>query len=136
MSKNRQSKIISLLVEFFKFYAKFNYENAICPRLGQVIAKTKLLASKTEAEKVGFSLNSVIWIEDPLEVGNNVASSWPVSSCINFIQVIKKLVDAGINENNIVMKLYGSHFVTTPSSIQSSRVGKLSSFESTGIKVL
>lgn len=135
MNKNRQF-VISLLVDFFKFYAKFNYDYAVCPRLGQTISKAELLATKTEAEKVGFSPNSVIWIEDPLAVGNNVASLWPMSACLNFIQMMKKIVDADINENNIITKLYSNLFEATPSNIQNLPVEKPLSSEKTGIMVL
>lgn len=135
VSKNRQF-VISLLVDFFKFYAKFNYDYAICPRLGQTISKTELLATKTEAEKVGFSPNSIIWIEDPLAVGNNVASLWPAIACLNFIQMMKKMVNSDINENNIITKLYSNLFVASPLSIQNLPVEKPISSEKTGIMVL
>jgi len=71
-SKNTQSTQ-ELLVDFFRFYIKFDFYNyAISPRLGQSIKKIKLRQEKVAQQLASFNMSSYICIEDPFVLEHNV----------------------------------------------------------------
>lgn len=96
-----------------------------------MVAKRDLLELKSPAEKVGFNSNSLIWIEDPLAVGNNVSSSWSAGTCTKFLSEMKKMVASGINESNIFRTLYSNISFSQPPADEIS----FSPLDSTDIKV-
>ncbi|CAL1274716.1 unnamed protein product [Larinioides sclopetarius] len=70
-SKNSES-LEELLKEFFIFYAKYNYSNAICP-LGAESVNTTELTTKSLSSGNIFLANSIS-IQDPLDINWNVTN--------------------------------------------------------------
>lgn len=62
-----------LLIEFFRFYATFDFFNfAISPRTGTPIKKINLRQEKIETQCENFNIISYICIEDPFVLEHNV----------------------------------------------------------------